>query len=54
LFTALATDRQAQDCRVLMRACALDAGTMPDELQRELTAALRASDSVIWESVARP
>ena len=54
LFTALATDRQAQDCRVLMRACALDTGTMPDELQRELTAALRASDSVIWESVARP
>ncbi|MEU6406312.1 hypothetical protein [Streptomyces sp. NPDC046985] len=54
LFTAIATDRQAQDCRALVRSCALGAGTMPDELKGELTAALRASDSVIRESLARP
>lgn len=54
LFTAIATDRQAQDCRALVRACALGAGAIPDELRGELTAALRASDSVIRESLARP
>ena len=54
LFTALATDQQAQDCRALLRACALGTGTIPDVLQGQLTAALRASDSVIRESLARP
>ncbi|GAQ66913.1 hypothetical protein MTQ01_12250 [Streptomyces sp. XM4193] len=54
LCTAIATDLQAQDCRALARSCALGAGTMPDELKGELTAALRASDSVIRESLARP
>jgi hypothetical protein len=54
LFTAIATDLQAQDCRALVRSCALGAGTMPDELRGELTAALRASDSVIRESLACP
>ncbi len=54
LFTAIATDRQVQDCRALVRSCALGAGTMPDELKGELTAALRASDSVIRESLACP
>ncbi|MEV6592184.1 hypothetical protein [Streptomyces acidicola] len=54
LFTALATDRQAQDCRDLVRACALGAGTVPDELQGELASALRAGDSVIRASLARP
>ncbi|CCK25006.1 hypothetical protein BN159_0627 [Streptomyces davaonensis JCM 4913] len=47
LFTEIATDRQVQDCRALVRACALGTGILPDELRRELTAALRASDSVI-------
>lgn len=54
LFTAIATDRQAQDCRALTRACALGAGTIPDELQEELTAALRASDTVIRRSLGHP
>lgn len=53
LFVAIATDRQEQDCRALVRACALGAGTMPDQLQAELSAALSASDSVIRESLAR-
>lgn len=54
LLTGIATDRQVQDCRALVRSCALGAGTMPDELKGELTAVLRASDSVIRESLARP
>ncbi|WP_443064659.1 lantibiotic dehydratase [Streptomyces sp. NBC_00582] len=54
LFTEIATDRQVQDCRALVRSCALGTGTMSDELKGELTAALRASDSVIRESLAWP
>ncbi|WP_155059335.1 hypothetical protein [Streptomyces blattellae] len=54
LFTEIATDRQAQDCRALVHTCALGAGILPDEQRGELTAALRASDSVIRESLARP
>ena len=53
LFTEIATDRQVQDCRALVRACALGAGILLDEPRRELTAALRASDGVIRESLAR-
>ncbi|MCX5501095.1 hypothetical protein OG887_17155 [Streptomyces sp. NBC_00053] len=53
LFTAIATDRQARDCRALVRACALGAKTLPDQVRRELRVALRASDSVIRESHAR-
>ncbi|MFD5948123.1 hypothetical protein ACFWAZ_23345 [Streptomyces collinus] len=53
LFTEIATGRQVHDCRALVRACALGAGILPDELRGELTAALRASDSVIRESVVR-
>ncbi|MGQ4389846.1 hypothetical protein [Streptomyces sp. SAS_270] len=54
LFTKIATDRQVQDCRALVRTCALGAGILPDELRGELMAALRASDSVIRESLERP
>ncbi|MGW1324266.1 hypothetical protein ACWD64_17230 [Streptomyces antibioticus] len=54
LFTALATERQAQDCRALVHACALGSGILPTELQQELTAVLRTSESVIKESVLRP
>ncbi|MGX1494936.1 hypothetical protein [Streptomyces tendae] len=53
LFIKIATDRQVQDCRALVRACALDAGTLPDKLRRELTAALRASDRVIRGSLTQ-
>lgn len=52
LFTANATDRQTEDCRVLVRACALGARSVPDELRRQLTAALYTSDGVIRESLA--
>lgn len=54
LSAAIATDRQAQDCGALVDACALEAGTIPDELQGELASALRASDSVIRASLPRP
>ncbi|MDH6630052.1 hypothetical protein M2271_007902 [Streptomyces sp. LBL] len=54
LFTAIATDRQVQDCRALVRSCALGTGAIPDGQQGELTAALRASDSVIRQSLLRP
>ncbi|MFC9029177.1 hypothetical protein [Streptomyces arboris] len=53
LFTEVATDRQVQDCRALVDACGLGAGVVPAELRRELTAALRASDSVIRQSLTR-
>ncbi|MFB6904018.1 hypothetical protein ACFCWB_07070 [Streptomyces bacillaris] len=51
LFTKIATDRQKLDCRMLVRACSLGAGILPDELSGKLAAALRASDSVIRESL---
>jgi len=54
LFTAIATEAQARDCRALVHACALGAGTIPDDLQGVLTAALRTSDRVIRGSLARP
>ena len=53
LFTALATDRQAQDCRALLGACALGAGALPDQLRGEPKAALRASEAVIREALPR-
>ncbi|MFE3635972.1 hypothetical protein [Streptomyces sp. NPDC059168] len=52
-FSEIATDRQLQECRALVRACALGTGVLPDELRGELTSALRASDSVIRESLTR-
>ncbi|MGX9886580.1 hypothetical protein [Streptomyces sp. NPDC002276] len=54
LFAAIATDRQSQDCRALVSTCALGAGTISDQLQEELAAALLASDRVIRGSLARP
>ncbi|MFI1487248.1 hypothetical protein [Streptomyces sp. NPDC020747] len=51
VFTAIATDRQSEDCRALVRACSLRAGTIPHKLQGELTEALRACGSVIRESL---
>lgn len=47
LFLALATDSQTQDCRDLVRACALDAGALPDELYRNLSTALGRSEAVL-------
>ncbi|MFF0336472.1 hypothetical protein ACFYUM_28275 [Streptomyces fimicarius] len=52
LFIELATNRQEQDCRALVRACALGAETLPDQMQGALSAALRAADSVIRKSLA--
>ncbi|MER6123688.1 hypothetical protein ABT173_13715 [Streptomyces sp. NPDC001795] len=54
LFAAIATGQQEQDCRSLVRACALGAGTIPDEVLAELMAALRAGDSAIRDSLAHP
>ncbi|MDT0445608.1 hypothetical protein [Streptomyces johnsoniae] len=54
LFTALATDRQQQDCRDLVYACGLGSGKLPDELHDQLTVALRISDHTIRDSVACP
>lgn len=54
LFTALATDREAQDCRALLHACALGVGILPGALGDQLAAALRTSSRVIRQSVVRP
>ncbi len=54
LFTAIATDRQALDCRGRVGACALGARIMPDELQGEPASAVRAGDSVVRTSLMRP
>ncbi|MFI1932371.1 hypothetical protein [Streptomyces sp. NPDC020330] len=51
LFIELATNRQEQDCRTLVRACALGAEALPDQMQGALSAALRAADSVIRKSL---
>ncbi|MFI8952193.1 hypothetical protein ACIGO6_37610 [Streptomyces sp. NPDC053750] len=52
LFTAIASGRQAQDCRDLVHACALGAGGMPNELQGELASVVRTGNSVIRASLA--
>ncbi|GHC77033.1 hypothetical protein [Streptomyces flavofungini] len=52
-FTALATDRETQDCRDLLRDCALDAGALPDELRGQLAEALRTCDRTIRKSVSQ-
>ncbi|MFJ3422676.1 hypothetical protein ACIPN8_40840 [Streptomyces sp. NPDC086082] len=54
LFTAIATNQQVQHCRALVSACALGTGTIPDQLQGDLTAALRGTDEVIRGSLTRP
>jgi len=51
LFAALATNRQTQQCRALVQACALETGTLPEELGGRLSAALRTSNRVIRQSV---
>ncbi|WP_405891578.1 hypothetical protein OG427_02880 [Streptomyces sp. NBC_00133] len=51
LFIALATDRQVQDCKDLVRACGLEAGALQDELYRALSAALDSSEVVITRSL---
>ncbi|MFD7897414.1 hypothetical protein [Streptomyces sp. NPDC059743] len=53
-FTALATNRETQDCRALVRACALGAGAFPADLQDEVAAAIRASDRVLRSNDAAP
>lgn len=54
LSITLATDRQTQACRDLVRACALGATKLPDRLHSDLSAALRISDRVIRDSLAYP
>lgn len=47
LFLALVTGSQAQDCKDLVRACALDSAVFPDELYRDLSTALDRSEAVL-------
>ncbi|MGZ3113522.1 hypothetical protein [Streptomyces sp. H62] len=54
LFTAFASNRQGQDCHDLVRACALGAGGMPNELHGQLASAVRTSDNVLRTVLARP
>ncbi|WP_232788945.1 hypothetical protein [Streptomyces odonnellii] len=51
MFAILATDGEAQDCRALLHACALDTGTLPEELSGQLATALRTSNRVIRRSI---
>jgi hypothetical protein len=51
LCAALATDREAQECRTLLTSCALGAGTIPDQLRDQLDHAVRTSDHTIRESI---
>ncbi|MFE4176946.1 hypothetical protein ACFRR7_33760 [Streptomyces sp. NPDC056909] len=53
-FTALATDRETQDCRALLHACALGVGAFPADLHNEMTAAIHVSDHIIQSSAAAP
>ncbi len=50
-FTELASARQVQQCRELLRACALGAGDFPDDLLGDLLAAIRTGDRVIRSSL---
>jgi hypothetical protein len=53
LFISLATNREVQDCRGLVHACALEAGSLPSELLRsQLARALRTSDHTIRKNVS--
>ncbi|WP_413754914.1 hypothetical protein [Streptomyces sp. MMBL 11-3] len=51
-FTALATDREMQDCRALLHACALGSRAFPTDLHDEVKAAIDISDRVIRTSVS--
>ncbi|GAA2513558.1 hypothetical protein [Streptomyces longisporus] len=51
LFDALARDTQWQDCEDLLRNCALDSGTLPEKLHRDLTIALDAGERVLSQSL---
>jgi hypothetical protein len=52
-FTTLATPCQLQEARDLVHACGLGSGGLPDALTESLTQALRLSDHVIRDNVAR-
>ncbi|WP_405542792.1 hypothetical protein OG478_13850 [Streptomyces phaeochromogenes] len=46
-LTTLMSDRETQDCRALLRTCALGTGTFPADLHDAVEAALHISDRVI-------
>lgn len=52
LFTALATDRETQDCHALLNACALGTGSLPRGLSSQLDEALSTSDQTIRKRLA--
>lgn len=53
-YTSLAEPRQIEAARRLVRACALSSGSLPGPRLVRMTEALRVSDEVIRESMARP
>lgn len=53
LCATLATDREAQDCRTLLTACGLGAGTLHEDLRGQLDDAVCMSDHTIREGLAR-
>lgn len=54
LFNALATDRQTQECKALVQACALQAGTLSDQHADALSAGLGIGEAIITRSLAAP
>lgn len=54
LFTALATDREAQDFRALLHVCAFVAGMLPLGLDSQPATALRTSERVVRWSLDHP
>ncbi|MBD0739069.1 hypothetical protein BGM09_06485 [Streptomyces sp. CBMA29] len=54
LFNALATDRQTQECSDLVRACGLQAGTLPEEYAADLSAGLDIGEAIITRSLIAP
>ncbi|MFI0218247.1 hypothetical protein [Streptomyces lydicus] len=51
LLTTFAANHQAQDCRDLVRTCALGVRDFPDDLRRDLSIVLDVSEAVIADSL---
>jgi hypothetical protein len=51
MAVSVISDREAEECRALLGACALGAGALPADLHQSLTAALRMSERVIRRSL---
>ena len=51
LAAALATARQAQGCRDLIGACALEAGALPNGFHTDLSVSLNTAEAVLTQTV---